>query len=81
MLPWALGGSLPLSGKDEALIVSMGTGTAFVRARQKNNIVHIGGKRRGRRYADGLCGKFGGSRFETIIEKAEGAAFQRLTLQ
>lgn len=35
-------GGLKLSGLDEALVVSMGTGTAFIRA-SKNGMIHIGG--------------------------------------
>jgi type II pantothenate kinase len=35
-------GGLALSGKEEALVVSMGTGTAYVRA-TKDSITHIGG--------------------------------------
>jgi len=35
-------GALDLTGLDEALVVSMGTGTAFVRA-SKNEVKHIGG--------------------------------------
>ena len=35
-------GGLYLSGLDEAIVVSMGTGTAFVRA-EKSEICHIGG--------------------------------------
>ena len=35
-------GGLALAGLDEALVVSIGTGTAFVRA-DKNSIRHIGG--------------------------------------
>ena len=35
-------GALSLTGLDEALVVSMGTGTAFVRA-TKNDSVHLGG--------------------------------------
>lgn len=35
-------GGLTLSGKEEAIVVSMGTGTAYVRA-AKNEIRHIGG--------------------------------------
>ena len=38
-------GGLALSNKKEGLIISMGTGTAFVRA-GKDGIVHIGGRRR-----------------------------------
>lgn len=73
-------GGLALSGKDEALIVSMGTGTAFVRA-SKNNIVHIGGSGVGGGTLMGLCGKLvGASRFETIIEKAAGGSLSTVDL-
>jgi type II pantothenate kinase len=63
-------GGLALSRKDEALVISMGTGTAFVRA-SKDGIQHIGGSGVGGGTIVGLCGKFvNASSFETITELA-----------
>ena len=52
-------GGLALSGKKEGLIVSLGTGTAFVRAGQKG-IFHIGGSGLGGGTVLGLCAKLCG---------------------
>ncbi len=61
-------GGLALSGKEEGLIVSMGTGTAFVRA-GKNEIRHIGGSGVGGGTVVGLCNKLCGIKsFPSIIE-------------
>ena len=63
-------GGLALSGKDTALVVSLGTGTAFVRA-SKDNIEHIGGSGVGGGTIVGLCSKIvGASSFDTITELA-----------
>lgn len=73
-------GGLALSKKKEALIVSMGTGTAFVRASQKK-ITHIGGSGVGGGTLMGLCGKLvNASRFETIIDKAAGGDLNNVDL-
>lgn len=63
-------GGLALSGKKEGLIVSMGTGTAFVRA-GKDGICHIGGSGVGGGTVVGLCQKLCGIKsFQSIIELA-----------
>jgi len=49
-------GGLALSGKEEAIVVSMGTGTAYVRA-SKDGIKHIGGSGVGGGTLIGLAGK------------------------
>ena len=50
-------GGLALAGLDEALVVSIGTGTAFVRA-DKNSIRHIGGSGVGGGTLSGLASHF-----------------------
>lgn len=77
----ALGlGGLELSGKKEALIVSMGTGTAYVRASQ-DKITHIGGSGVGGGTLVGLCGKLvNAHQFSTIIEEANGGDLSNIDL-
>ncbi len=73
-------GGLALSGKKEGLIVSMGTGTAFVRA-GKDGIRHIGGSGVGGGTVLGLCEKLcGATSFKTIAEMAEGGQLDRVDL-
>lgn len=73
-------GGLALSGKKEGLIVSMGTGTAFVRA-GKDGIRHIGGSGVGGGTVLGLCEKLcGATSFKTIVEMAEGGQLDRVDL-
>ncbi len=73
-------GGLALSGKKEGLIVSMGTGTAFVRA-GKEGIVHIGGSGVGGGTVLGLCGKMcGASSFKTVAELAQKGSLTRVDL-
>ena len=73
-------GGLALSGKKEGLIVSMGTGTAFVRA-GKDGIRHIGGSGVGGGTVLGLCEKLcGATSFKTVVELAEGGQLDRVDL-
>ena len=73
-------GGLELSGKKEGLIVSMGTGTAFVRAGQ-NGITHIGGSGIGGGTVVGLCGEMcGASSFKTITELAKTGTLNKVDL-
>lgn len=73
-------GGLALSGKKEGLIVSMGTGTAFVRA-GKGGIRHIGGSGVGGGTVLGLCEKLcGATSFKTVVELAEGGQLDRVDL-
>lgn len=59
-------GGLTLSGKNEALVVSMGTGTAYVRA-TRDSIIHIGGSGIGGGTLVGLSDKlFNENDFEAI---------------
>ena len=64
-------GGLALSGKREALVVSMGTGTAYVRAGEETD-VHIGGSGVGGGTIEGLCSRLCGlNQFSSIVELAE----------
>lgn len=59
-------GGLKLANKKQGLIISVGTGTAFVKA-EKNNIIHIGGTGVGAGTLTNLCAKFAGvNSFEEI---------------
>lgn len=73
-------GGLALSGKKEGLIVSMGTGTAFVRA-GKDGIRHIGGSGVGGGTVVGLCQKLCGVKsFQSIIELASEGHLNQVDL-
>ena len=73
-------GGLELSGKKEGLIVSMGTGTAFVRAGQEG-IAHIGGSGVGGGTVLGLCGKMcGATSFKTVAELAQTGTLDKVDL-
>ncbi len=65
-------GGLALSNKKEGLIISMGTGTAFVRA-DKDGIRHIGGSGGGSGEGRG-CGGGGGRGREVGLGGGRGAA-------
>ena len=73
-------GGLALSGKKEGLIVSMGTGTAFVRAGHEG-IKHIGGSGVGGGTVLGLCGKLcGATSFKTVVELSETGSLKKVDL-
>ena len=73
-------GGLALSGKEEGLIVSMGTGTAFVRA-GKDGIKHIGGSGVGGGTLVGLGAKLCGVKnFSSIVELAEKGCLDKVDL-
>ncbi len=73
-------GGLALSKKKEGLIVSMGTGTAFVRA-DKTGIRHIGGSGVGGGTVLGLCGQLCNARsFETVVELAHRGDLKKVDL-
>jgi type II pantothenate kinase len=73
-------GGLTLSGKEEALVISMGTGTAFVRA-SKGEIRHIGGSGVGGGTIVGLCSRLvGASSFDTIMELASAGDLSNVDL-
>ena len=73
-------GGLALSGKKEGLIVSMGTGTAFVRAGKKG-IFHIGGSGVGGGTVVGLGSKLCGIKsFRTLVQLAEKGKLGKVDL-
>ena len=73
-------GALSLSGLDEALTVSMGTGTAFVRA-TKNEIEHLGGSGVGGGTVIGLASQlFGKTDVDAIIALAEPGDLKNIDL-
>ncbi len=73
-------GGLALSKKKEAFVISMGTGTAFVRA-DKNGIKHIGGSGVGGGTVLGLCGRLCDARsFETVVELAHKGDLSKVDL-
>lgn len=73
-------GGLALSNKKEGLIVSMGTGTAFVRAGKKG-IFHIGGSGVGGGTVVGLCGELCGVKsFRSVVSLAEKGRLEKVDL-
>lgn len=73
-------GGLALSGKSEGLIVSMGTGTAFVRA-GKDGIKHIGGSGVGGGTLVGLGSRLCGVKnFRSIVDLAEKGCLDKVDL-
>ncbi|MBP5403751.1 MAG: hypothetical protein J6Y17_01515 [Elusimicrobiaceae bacterium] len=73
-------GGLALSKKEEGLIVSMGTGTAFVRAGKKG-IFHIGGSGVGGGTVVGLCNQLCGIKsFRTVVNLAEKGRLNKVDL-
>lgn len=73
-------GGLALSNKKEGLIVSLGTGTAFVRA-GKQGIFHIGGSGVGGGTVLGLCNKLCGVKsFRSIVKLAEEGKLSKVDL-
>lgn len=64
-------GGLELSGRDHALVVSLGTGTAFVEASRANGSRHIGGSGVGGGTLLGLCERLAQvSSFDTVLQLA-----------
>ena len=73
-------GALRLSGLEEAIIVSMGTGTAFVRA-GRNSITHIGGSGVGGGTIIGLASQMlGKSDIDAILLLAESGRLDNVDL-
>lgn len=73
-------GGLALSNKKEGLVVSMGTGTAFVRAGKKG-IFHIGGSGVGGGTVVGLSSRLCGVKsFRTVVKLAEKGKLGKVDL-
>lgn len=74
-------GGLKLTDKDEAIIVSIGTGTALIRA-TKNEIKHLGGTGLGAGTLINLCRKFVGlETFEDILELSKKGDLKNIDLR
>ena len=74
-------GGLALSKKKEGIVISMGTGTAFVRA-DKKGIRHIGGSGVGGGTVLGLGGRLCNARsFDTVVELAQKGNLKKVDLQ
>ena len=67
-------GGLYLSGLDEALVVSLGTGSAFIRASRTNGFRHLGGSGVGGGTLAGMAERFLG--VTDILPLRDGAARQ-----
>ncbi len=73
-------GGLELSGRDEAVVVSLGTGTAFVKATREGSF-HIGGSGVGGGTLVGLCSRLAqASSFETVLSLAGKGDFRKVDL-
>jgi len=73
-------GALGLTGLKEALVVSMGTGTAFVRA-TKDEVTHIGGSGVGGGTIIGLASQMlGKSDVDAVLALAEGGSLKNTDL-
>ena len=78
----ALGaGGLALSGCEQAVVVSMGTGTAFIHARKNQESVHLGGSGVGGGALVGLCSQLVGTdEFDQIEKLASGGDLHKVDL-
>ena len=73
-------GALSLTNLDEALVVSMGTGTAFVRA-TKNEVVHLGGSGIGGGTVLGLASQMlGKNDVDAVLALAETGSLKNIDL-
>ncbi len=74
-------GGLYLSKKEKAIIVSVGTGTALIRA-EGNNFKHLGGTGVGAGTLNNLCKKITGAKsFEEIIELSKQGDLNNIDLR
>ena len=79
---YAIGmGGLFLSGLSKAVVVSMGTGTAFVRAEKNGNVKHLGGTGVGGGTLLGLSNRMLNIRhFEDLVEMAGNGNLENVDL-
>ena len=74
-------GGLELSGRDAAVVVSLGTGTAFVRATRTEGCSHIGGSGVGGGTLVALCSRLAGaSSFDTVLQLAGKGDLDKIDL-
>ena len=74
-------GGLALSGQDRAVVVSMGTGTAFIWAEKDQDVRHLCGSGVGGGSIAGLCSRLCGTRkYEQIIRLASDGNVNNIDL-
>ena len=74
-------GALALSGQKEAVVVTMGTGTAFLWAEQNGHVRHLCGSGIGGGTLSGLCRKLiGAERYGQIQKLAEQGSLSKVDL-
>jgi len=74
-------GGLALSGQDRAVVVSMGTGTAFIWAEKGEAVRHLCGSGVGGGTLAGLCSRLCGTRqYDQIVKLAESGDVGRVDL-
>lgn len=75
-------GGLYLSKKEKAIIASVGTGTALIRAENGKEFKHLGGTGVGAGTLSNLCSKFAGTKsFEEIIELSKQGDLNNIDLR
>ena len=74
-------GGLALSGQEQAVVVSMGTGTAFIWARAGQPVEHLCGSGVGGGTLAGLCSRLCGTRqWSQIVKLADDGDVNRIDL-
>lgn len=74
-------GGLSLSGQDRAVVVSMGTGTAFIWAEEGGGVRHLCGSGVGGGTLAGLCSRLCGTRkYAQIVKLASGGDINNIDL-
>ena len=74
-------GGLALSGRDRAVVVSMGTGTAFIWAEKGKSVQHLCGSGVGGGTLAGLCSRLCGTRkYQQIVKLAADGDVSRVDL-
>ena len=74
-------GGLALSGQDRAVVVSMGTGTAFIWAERGREVRHLCGSGVGGGTLAGLCSRLCGTRqYDQIVKLAAGGDVANIDL-
>lgn len=75
-------GGLHLAKKEKAIITSVGTGTALIRAEKGKQFKHLGGTGVGAGTLTNLCNKFVGTKsFEEIIELSKKGDLSKIDLR
>lgn len=75
-------GGLYLTGKEKAIIASIGTGTALIRAENGKEFKHLGGTGVGAGTLTNLCNKFAGTKsFNEILELSKQGDLNNIDLR